>query len=113
MIAGGRSDDFSYLAGVDIFDAYSQQWIPAAPLLSPRCNFGMATVDDSVYAVGGSDPFDTVRSIEIYDSQRWKYTILEHTAGLLLNRCSKNAFVQMPRYFAIKSLSSAAAMKMK
>ncbi|WKX94096.1 hypothetical protein Q1695_011391 [Nippostrongylus brasiliensis] len=70
MIAGGRSDDFSYLAGVDIFDAYSQQWIPAAPLLSPRCNFGMATVDDSVYAVGGSDPFDTVRSIEIYDSQR-------------------------------------------
>ncbi|WKX93982.1 hypothetical protein Q1695_011331 [Nippostrongylus brasiliensis] len=44
--------------------------ILAAPLLQPRSSFGMATVGDSIYAVGGRDTSGTLRSVEIYDAQR-------------------------------------------
>ncbi|WKX94108.1 hypothetical protein Q1695_011396 [Nippostrongylus brasiliensis] len=76
MIAGGGAGRATYVADVNIYDPYNQQWIPAAPLLQPRCDFGMATVGDSIYAVGGLGPrpFYALRSVEIYDSQtnRWR-----------------------------------------
>ncbi|WKX94092.1 hypothetical protein Q1695_011389 [Nippostrongylus brasiliensis] len=75
MIAGGGTEDVIYLADVNIYDPYSQQWTPAAPLMQPRRFFGMATAGDSVYAVGGrnTETQNTsldLRSVEIYDSQR-------------------------------------------
>ncbi|WKX95515.1 hypothetical protein Q1695_012179 [Nippostrongylus brasiliensis] len=70
MIAGGECDVHSRLADVNIYDPYSQQWTPAAPLLHPRKFLGMATVGNSIYAVGGAGNFGFLRTIEIYDSQR-------------------------------------------
>ncbi|WKX93994.1 hypothetical protein Q1695_011339 [Nippostrongylus brasiliensis] len=68
LIAGGLPR--SYGADVNIYDPCSQHWTPAAPLLQPRSDFGMATVGDSIYAVGGEDASYTLRSVEIYDVQR-------------------------------------------
>ncbi|WKX94094.1 hypothetical protein Q1695_011390 [Nippostrongylus brasiliensis] len=75
MIAGGVTESAIYLADVNIYDPYSQQWTPAAPLLQPRGFFGMATAEESVYAVGGRNTETQnasldLRSVEIYDSQR-------------------------------------------
>ncbi|VDL75790.1 unnamed protein product [Nippostrongylus brasiliensis] len=70
MIAGGKPDGDSRLAGVNIYDPHSQQWTTAAPLLEPRGGFGMATAGDSIYAVGGRGTSFALRSVEIYDSQR-------------------------------------------
>ncbi|WKX94017.1 hypothetical protein Q1695_011350 [Nippostrongylus brasiliensis] len=70
MVAGGRSDDFSYLTNVNIYDPYNKQWTVAAPLHQPRRSFGMATADESIYAVGGASTNDVLRSVEIYDSHR-------------------------------------------
>ncbi|WKX94089.1 hypothetical protein Q1695_011388 [Nippostrongylus brasiliensis] len=70
MIAGGEPDDDSCLGDVSIYDPYSQQWTSAAPLLHPRGYFGMATVADSIYAIGGASAFGSLRSVEIYDSHR-------------------------------------------
>ncbi|WKX94003.1 hypothetical protein Q1695_011344 [Nippostrongylus brasiliensis] len=69
MIAGGKPDGDSRLAGVNIYDPHSQQWTTAAPLLEPRGGFGMATAGDSIYAVGGRGTSFALRSVEIYDSQ--------------------------------------------
>ncbi|WKX93998.1 hypothetical protein Q1695_011341 [Nippostrongylus brasiliensis] len=82
LIAGGRSNDCSFLADVNIYDPYSQQWTSAAPLLRARCGLGMATVGDSIYAVGGEDASYTLQSVEIYDVQRnsWR-------AGPKMQRC--------------------------
>ncbi|WKX93976.1 hypothetical protein Q1695_011328 [Nippostrongylus brasiliensis] len=82
MIAGGVIECGSYLADVNIYDPYSQRWTPAAPLLHPRSDFGMATVGDSVYAVGEEDAFYTPQSVEICDVQRnsWR-------AGPKMQRC--------------------------
>ncbi|WKX93993.1 hypothetical protein Q1695_011338 [Nippostrongylus brasiliensis] len=68
LIAGGLPR--SYGADVNIYDPCSQHWTPAAPLLQPRSDFGMATVGDSIYAVGGEDASYTLRSAEIDDLQR-------------------------------------------
>ncbi|WKX94110.1 hypothetical protein Q1695_011397 [Nippostrongylus brasiliensis] len=70
VIAGGRSIGCSFLADVNIYDPYSKQWTSAAPLLRARCNFGMATVGDSIYAVGGEGISEYLQSVEIYDAQR-------------------------------------------
>ncbi|WKX94001.1 hypothetical protein Q1695_011343 [Nippostrongylus brasiliensis] len=70
LIAGGRSNDCSFLADVNIYDPCSKQWTSAAPLLRARYNFGMATVGDSIYAVGGEDASGIRQSVEIYDAQR-------------------------------------------
>ncbi|WKX94101.1 hypothetical protein Q1695_011392 [Nippostrongylus brasiliensis] len=53
VIAGGGPCGCLFLADVNIYDPCSKQWTSAAPLLEPRCDFGMATVGDSIYAVGG------------------------------------------------------------
>ncbi|WKX93970.1 hypothetical protein Q1695_011326 [Nippostrongylus brasiliensis] len=77
MIAGGGPNAFSSVADVNIYDPhahivdpYDQQWTPAAPLLQPRSDFGMATVCDSIYAVGGASTFKIPEAIEIYDPER-------------------------------------------
>ncbi|WKX94013.1 hypothetical protein Q1695_011348 [Nippostrongylus brasiliensis] len=70
MIAGGERNGVSSLADVNIYDIYSQKWTPAASLHQPRRYFGMATVDDLIYAVGGASINDVLRSVEIYDAQR-------------------------------------------
>ncbi|WKX93990.1 hypothetical protein Q1695_011337 [Nippostrongylus brasiliensis] len=70
MIAGGERNGVSSLADVNIYDIYSQKWTPAASLHQPRRSFGMATVDDLIYAVGGASINDVLRSVEIYDAQR-------------------------------------------
>ncbi|WKX94000.1 hypothetical protein Q1695_011342 [Nippostrongylus brasiliensis] len=71
VIAGGGTESDSYLGDVNIYDPCSQQWTSAAPLLKPRDGFGMATVGDSIYAVGGrKGSYDALRSVVIYDSQR-------------------------------------------
>ncbi|WKX93979.1 hypothetical protein Q1695_011329 [Nippostrongylus brasiliensis] len=68
MVAGGEPERSSFLADVNIYDPYSQQWTSAAPLLQPRRFFGMATVGDSIYAVGGLGTHGDLRSVEIYNS---------------------------------------------
>ncbi|WKX93984.1 hypothetical protein Q1695_011332 [Nippostrongylus brasiliensis] len=70
MVAGGEPERSSFLADVNIYDSYSQQWTSAAPLLHARSGFGMATVRDSIYAVGGRGTSGILPSVEIYDSQR-------------------------------------------
>ncbi|WKX94104.1 hypothetical protein Q1695_011394 [Nippostrongylus brasiliensis] len=82
VIAGGGPCYGSRLADVNIYNPHSQKWISAAPLLRRRSAFGMATVGDSVYTVGGTDDSGFLRSVEIYDSQKnsWR-------AGPEMQRC--------------------------
>ncbi len=49
----GGWDAKDYLAGVEIFDVRSGGWRTAAPMAAPRAYGAAATVDGSVFTLGG------------------------------------------------------------
>ena len=55
---------------------YSNKWQRAAPLNSARQQLGVGVISGSLYAVGGSDGYTRLNSVERYDRDldRWIYT---------------------------------------
>lgn len=46
------------------YDPLSEQWRPCAPMSVPRNRVGVATMDDLLYAVGGSSGNEYHNSVE-------------------------------------------------
>jgi uncharacterized membrane protein len=55
---------------------YSNKWQRAAPLNSSRQQLGVGVINGSLFAVGGSDGYSRLNSVERYDREldRWIYT---------------------------------------
>ncbi|CAG9809236.1 unnamed protein product [Chironomus riparius] len=71
--APGASYDSDW---VDRYDPLSEQWRPCAPMSVPRNRVGVATMDDLLYAVGGSSGNEYHNSVEYYDPEQDRWFVI-------------------------------------
>lgn len=83
---------------VEVFEAYSERWIPVAPLSTGRLGLAAATLKvadkECVLAIGGSNGEDVIATVECYDLEEkvWKELPpmsaprLGHAAAVIKNR---------------------------
>ena len=75
----GGSNGVTSLPSVEIYDPITNQWIIHAKRTSyelniPRVGVGISVCNKQLYAIGGFDGRNFLKSIEMYDEikQRWK-----------------------------------------
>ena len=80
---GGRDNDCTILNSGEKYDPVTNTWTPIAPMEHARVGFGLVAIDDSIYALGGSnDMTDPLTSMEVYN--------------IFTNKSVKTAFVLTP-----------------
>ena len=52
---------------IQVYEPAEDSWSPIAPMMVPRCEFGLCAVDGFLYAFGGWVGEDIGGSIEMYD----------------------------------------------
>jgi hypothetical protein len=95
-IVGGEDGD-NIFNSVEIFDPLSKlnskQWIQTSSMITPRCNFGLVSLDsNTLYALGGHIGADITSSIEMFNCQTGIWTLLPYK---LKSPCYGFACVQM------------------
>jgi influenza virus NS1A-binding protein len=77
----GGSNGVTSLTSMEIFDPISNEWVSSSngnqnELNIPRVGVGIAVCQEKLYAIGGFDGRNFLKSIEVYDeeNQRWKLT---------------------------------------
>lgn len=80
LIIGG-SNGISSLTSIEIFDPITNEWLInvnglPSELNVPRVGVGITVCNDTLYAMGGFDGRNFLKSVEIYDksNHRWKLT---------------------------------------
>jgi len=70
---GGWTNEYRPIASVEKYDPYSDDWEEVSPMTRPRCGVGVTILGDSLYAVGGHDGQQYLKSAERYDipSEKW------------------------------------------
>ena len=63
----GGFDDNNSLDTCERFDPRTQKWVPVKQLSSKRGGVGVAALGGKLYAVGGHDGSDYLKSVESYD----------------------------------------------
>jgi hypothetical protein len=53
ITAYDRSAYYNAMDLNQVYDPESETWITGTPMLTPRCDFGIAVVNDEIYAIGG------------------------------------------------------------
>jgi len=67
-----------FLNSCERFDLENNEWTPVSNMLIPKCAFGVATLANRyIFTLGGYDGNDRLSSIEKYDIQTDKWTLLE------------------------------------
>ena len=66
LIVGGGFNDEGIL-NIDIFDPEKNQWIKGPALAKPRAYHMSAVVGDTLYVIGGADPFAETNLNQYYD----------------------------------------------
>lgn len=64
---GGWTDELKPVSSVEKYDPYRNEWIKVKPMSSPRCGVGVAFQGNSLYAFGGHDGQNYLKSVERYD----------------------------------------------
>jgi len=68
----------SFLSSCERFDLETNEWVPVANMLVPKCAFGATTLSNRyIFTLGGYDGNDRLNTIERYDRQTDKWTLLE------------------------------------
>lgn len=63
---GGWTDPIKSLASVEKYDPYKDEWVNVKSMSRPRCGVGVAFQGDSLYAFGGHDGQNYLKSVERY-----------------------------------------------
>lgn len=64
---GGWTNEFKPVSSVEKYNPYADEWIKVKPMSRPRCGVGVAILGDSLYALGGHDGENYLKSAERYD----------------------------------------------
>lgn len=64
---GGWTDELKPVSSVEKYDPYQDEWIFVKPMSRPRCGVGVAFQGNSLYAFGGHDGQNYLKSVERYD----------------------------------------------
>jgi len=72
VVGGERGSQI--LANGEVYDPQNDVWQPIAPMIVPRCEFGLCTMGGNLFAVGGWIGDDIGGSMECYDPEQdlWK-----------------------------------------
>ncbi|KAM9330571.1 kelch-like ECH-associated protein 1A [Gastrophryne carolinensis] len=76
---GGRnhsSNENTDFKSLSCFNPMTNRWTLSAPMNLPRNRVGVAVVDDSIYAVGGSSGSEHHKSVERYDCDVNQWTLV-------------------------------------
>ena len=95
-VVGGEDGD-NIFNSVEIFDPLSKtnhkQWMQTSSMITPRCNFGLVSLDSTtLYALGGHIGADITSTIEMFNCQTGMWTLLPYK---LKNPCYGFACVQL------------------
>lgn len=63
---------YNGLSRLSTCESYSPQmffWAPAHDMISPRSNFGIEVIDDSIMVTGGFDGVSTINKVEYYRAE--------------------------------------------
>lgn len=75
MYAIGGRDNTGILVSGEKYDPRTDKWTPIAPMSHARVGFGLVTIGDKIYAIGGSndmsDPLTSMEEYSIY-SNTWR-----------------------------------------
>lgn len=63
---GGWTNEYKPIASVERYHPYENVWEEVSPMSSPRCGVGVAILGYSLYAVGGHDGQNYLKSVERY-----------------------------------------------
>lgn len=81
---------FSYLCVLqaECYDPQTSRWVPIKPMLNRRCRLGSAALGGKIFACGGYDGSQFLRSVECYDpiTDEW------HEVGPMNVKVHINAF---------------------
>lgn len=69
----------SATASVEKFDPYKDEWIEVNPMSKPRCGVGVAILNNSLYAIGGHDGQNYLKSVELLniDDETWSREVAD------------------------------------
>jgi len=68
----------SFLSSCERFDLETNEWVPVTNMLVPKCAFGATTLANRyIFTLGGYDGNDRLNTIEKYDKQTDKWTVLD------------------------------------
>lgn len=72
----------------------TEEWSLVAPMRTRRIGVGVAVINHMLYAAGGYDGVNRLRSVEAYDSVRneWRYVCPMNTARSGAGNCYANAY---------------------
>jgi len=83
MYAIGGESDSLISDCVECFDpVISSQWQTIQTLTIPRCSAGACAVNDQIYVFGGWIGAEIGKSVEFYDPQRRKWTVINTFRGV-------------------------------
>uniref|UniRef100_A0A663MQ30 Kelch like family member 10 n=1 Tax=Athene cunicularia TaxID=194338 RepID=A0A663MQ30_ATHCN len=68
MCKNGGCDGTRRLRSAETYDPTTGTWQEIPTMFSPRSNFGIAVVDDLLFAVGGYNGFTTTFNVECFDA---------------------------------------------
>ena len=64
------------MAGCESYDIFKEEWKPIKGLNTPRCAFAAIVCAGKIYVFGGYDGRDRLSTIEIYNPDSNKWTVL-------------------------------------
>uniref|UniRef100_G3N7M3 BTB domain-containing protein n=1 Tax=Gasterosteus aculeatus aculeatus TaxID=481459 RepID=G3N7M3_GASAC len=83
----GKVTHFSATNRVLIYDPASNRWSEGTPMISARSSFGLAVLEDKLYAAGGYNNPCCVRQVERYDRATDRWSPVRDMAGARWGFC--------------------------
>jgi len=77
IMGGFEKRDNNFLSECEIYEANTNRFLPMAPMSCPKCGFSCASTEQKIYAVGGFNGKQRLKTIEVYDIQADKWQLLD------------------------------------
>jgi len=79
---GGRGASGDPFKSIECYDPCQDQWFPVADMMTRRRHVGVCSVNGLLYAVGGHDGSEHLRSGEVFDPKSNSWSSIAHMATL-------------------------------
>lgn len=79
FIVGGWTDEKKSIADVERYNPYCDTWTEVSKMSEPRCGAGVNILENFLYAIGGHDGTNYLKSVEKYDCKAdiWSSEVCE------------------------------------
>ena len=71
----------------ELYHSQSQTWLSTPSMLNPRTKFGIGVVSNKLYAIGGSDGFQDLSSIEVFNNRTKVWSSIANCSMAVSRSC--------------------------